>query len=89
VGIGKKEGCQEDHGFEPAANVDFCDYGKKQNCQSLTFSVSLSGQIGPPDEGILSFIDRRVERERWPIGYIENNNQLIELIFSKSQASYL
>ena len=33
VGIGKKEGRHEDHGFEPEANVDFCDYGKKQNCQ--------------------------------------------------------
>jgi len=37
VGIGKKEGHQADHGFEPAANLDFCGYGKKQNCQSLTF----------------------------------------------------
>ena len=64
VGIGKKEGRQEDHGFEPAANLDFCDCRKKQNCQSLTFSVTLSGQIGSPDGGILSFIDRRVERDR-------------------------
>lgn len=62
VGIGKKEGRQEDHGFEPAANVDFCDYDKKQNCQSLTFSVSLSDQIGLPNGRILSFIDRQIER---------------------------